>query len=292
MGSVIENEELIKVSEPEVGRVIELDTVFQPTVQNAFVVLNQEIKLVNFTHIWHQYQLKIAVDGGANRLYDHFDDESRELYIPAFIVGDFDSLRPEVGEWYLARGTRILKQETQYATDLGKCLDLVELYYKHADFNSLEIDTYDGLIKLHEELGPSDDVKIQVLLLGAIDGRFDHTVQSISTLLKHSSSTPNTALYFVSNTDLILCIPKGVNYINYRNSAELFHGSNNGLLPLGGQVTLTTHGFKWDVTDWPSSMDTSVSTSNRFVGEHGAVVETDEAFVLNIELDLDKLDKS
>ncbi|CAN0438080.1 unnamed protein product, partial [Ascophyllum nodosum] len=47
--------------------------------------------------------LRICADGGANRLHDSFDADSpgeRERYVPDMIVGDLDSLRPEVAAFY------------------------------------------------------------------------------------------------------------------------------------------------------------------------------------------------
>ena len=50
----------------------------------------------------------IAADGGANFLYETFDNNEEELkhkYKPSYIIGDFDSLRKEVREYYEKLGT-------------------------------------------------------------------------------------------------------------------------------------------------------------------------------------------
>lgn len=263
---------------------IDLDNIFGPIWENCLVILNQKILIPNFKLIWERYDLKICADGGANRLFDYFNDDEREFYIPNYIVGDLDSLREEVGDWYRNKGSILIKQETQYATDLTKALDLVEIHYSY-NLNDLEINEYDGLIELYKTL--NHDKKIQILLIGAIDGRFDHTIQSISTLLKRSLNVPKVLLYFISNTDLVLNIPKGLNFINYSKNDKLYHGSNVGLLPLGGEIILTTNGFKWDVLDWGSSMNSSVSSSNRFVGKNGVLIKNNEPFIMNIELNFE-----
>ena len=52
--------------------------------------------------------LVICADGGSNRLFDCLADTAeREQYLPACIVGDLDSVREEVKEFYVSRGVRL-----------------------------------------------------------------------------------------------------------------------------------------------------------------------------------------
>jgi thiamine pyrophosphokinase len=50
--------------------------------------------------IWNNFEFKICAEGGANRLYDQLNINKRPLYIPDYIVGDLDSIRDEVKEYY------------------------------------------------------------------------------------------------------------------------------------------------------------------------------------------------
>ncbi|KAH3679559.1 hypothetical protein WICMUC_000892 [Wickerhamomyces mucosus] len=289
---VIENEEKIRVQKPQGSNVVNLDIVFNPISphNNALIILNQSISIVNFLKVWEHYRLKICADGGANRLFDFFSkDEDRKNHLPDYIIGDFDSLRDDVKRWYESHGVKTIKQSTQYATDLNKCLDFVEIYYDGM-VNSLAIENindYDGILKLHAQIKRKGS-KIDVLILGGIDGRFDHTIHSISLLLKLSDLNPNLSAFFITFTDLIFLIPKGSNSIEF-NTIQSFHGSNCGLLPLGGPVVLSTSGLKWDVKNWESSIKGAVSSSNRIVGDSRFLINTNDDLVLSIELDYDKI---
>lgn len=279
---------------------ISLAEVFKPaSTQNALIILNQKIELPVFLDLWQQYSLRVCADGGANRLFDYFTTESDRLaHIPDFIIGDLDSLRDDVRQWYAARGCVVIRQSTQYATDLHKCLDLVQVYYaaqqKGLTIRYSELDDVDGLLKLCESLNelPSQTASIQLLLVGAVDGRFDHTVQSIALLFKLRQSKPFLSVFFISATDLLFLVPQSEHspvYVGYDAMESVVHGSNCGLLPVGGEIVLTTKGLKWDVLDWPSSIRGDVSSSNRLVGASGVLIKASDDFIFNIELDHQKL---
>jgi thiamine pyrophosphokinase len=289
--SVVENSETIMVDYPSEAHVVKLDRAFQPCDHSALIILNQEITIpkTQMVQLWNSYGLKLCADGGANKLFAFFQDGERALYLPDFIVGDLDSLKPEVEQWYRAQGVTVIKQTTQYATDMQKCLDFIEIYYdyeqKEMKLDYESINTYDGLIQLHGNV--STHKEAQVLMIGAIDGRFDHTIQSISTLLTRMDTNPELRMFYLTLTDLIFVLPRGSNYLDYKDT--VFHGSNCGLLPLAGETMLSTHGLKWDVKEWSSSLKGSVSSSNRFVGEHGTVIYNNNELIVNIEMDYDKM---
>lgn len=284
--SVIENAETIAVARPVQANVVLLGNCFTPTSHSALILLNQRITVPHaaFINLWGAYDIRLCADGGANWLFHFFDEEERGKYKPDYIIGDLDSLKPEVAQWYKEHGVKVIKQSTQYATDLQKCFQMVEIYFDAVDkgvsLDLASVSDYDGLRILHEHI--TTHTQTQVMLIGAIDGRFDHTIQTISILLKRLKSNPATAIFCLTATDLIFALPRGTSFLDYTHTS--YKGHNCGLLPLAGETALTTEGFKWDVIDWPSSLKGSVSSSNRFVGETGAIVHADNDLIVNIEM--------
>jgi thiamine pyrophosphokinase len=49
--------------------------------------------------LWNNFDFKICCDGGANRLFDGFIDD-KELFIPDMVIGDLDSIRVDVKDYY------------------------------------------------------------------------------------------------------------------------------------------------------------------------------------------------
>lgn len=101
----------------------------------ALVVLNtkgdSESKQL-LRHLWARAVLRVCADGGANRLYDSFNkddntaDSCRARFVPDVIVGDLDSLRPEVEEFYKGMGTEVKRHVDQDYNDFEKCLLEIE----------------------------------------------------------------------------------------------------------------------------------------------------------------------
>lgn len=68
---------------------------------NHLVILNSDSFCPKLTtSMWSKCEIKVCADGGANRLYDSLQEEMRSEYIPQYIIGDLDSLRTEVKEFY------------------------------------------------------------------------------------------------------------------------------------------------------------------------------------------------
>ncbi|KAA8495924.1 Thiamine pyrophosphokinase 3 [Porphyridium purpureum] len=220
-----------------------------------------------FVRLWGRAHVRICADGGANRLYDGCSDDQnarRHAYVPSYIVGDLDSLRPEVLSYYSCRGTQIQEDRDQHSNDLMKGIRLAVQQLRHTSQET--------------SLPDADEKSLPAMvLLGCDGGRFDHVLAALSEM--HSLEYPGT-LYMLSSSSWTTVLTPGMHQIELDLSCE---GATCGLIPLAGACeSVTTSGLQWNLNGHRLELGKFVSTSNRAL-ESTVHVETSGFLVWTVE---------
>lgn len=265
---------------------------------HVLLILNQQINIHPhlFNNIWNSSTLRICADGGLNRLHDY-----NKSYIPDYVVGDLDSVTEENLKVYSSMGTTVILQSSQYYMDFTKAIAVAKAHLVNKKFLQNLPDTHDSLEKyVDSDDFPQINNKIKFLILGGVGGRFDQTMQIISQVYQNTIDNNNFefALLNSEHNELIHLLDKGVNFINYPKLEENIeietfgeitvkskpNMRNVGILPILNPAIINTHGLKWDVQNWSTSVITKMSSSNLQVAQEGFIIETDQPIIINFEL--------
>ncbi|GLC37917.1 hypothetical protein PLESTB_001502700 [Pleodorina starrii] len=165
----------------------------------------------------------------------------RLAYLPDVVLGDLDSLRPDVRQYYVQHGVPFMDMSyDQDTNDLTKAISLIEERFIRPDPD------------------PNPD-RHQILVLGALGGRLDHTLANLNVL--HMFPRLNVTLWGDGN--LVRLVRPGRALIR---PDERFEGPTCGLIPIAGPVTATSAGLKWNVAATQLRVGGLVSSSNLLTG--------------------------
>ena len=107
--------------------------------EDELLILNYHLPAVT-PHLLRHTRRCFCADGGANRLYDELPGmfparaaaDVRASHVPDAIVGDLDSVRPDVLAYYRARGCRAVDlSHDQDTTDLRKAVTAMVAETEH-----------------------------------------------------------------------------------------------------------------------------------------------------------------
>jgi len=219
----------------------------QPATPYAVLILNQPINQNALNAVIQKASLLVCADAGADRLfhYDQLDTrKDLERRLPDAIVGDLDSLTPEVEEHYRARGVPIERDPDQYSTDFTKCLQWIRRY---------------SVQHLH-------DAGLDVVVLGGLGGRVDQGFSQIHHLYMamNNVSLLKGRIYLLSEQSLSFVLVNDHNIIHVEPG---YFEENVGIIPVLGRAYISTKGLEWDVDQWPTEFGGQMSTSNHIRSE-------------------------
>jgi thiamine pyrophosphokinase len=177
---------------------------------------------------------------------------NREIYLPDQIIGDFDSIRPEVFEYYKNKNVKELQRLDTDTTDLEKCL-----------YVSLE------KISTFETDGEDLRKKYSIIFLGASGGRIDHTFSVFSQVFKYLLKYPDVRekaeFILLSKSSCSVYLKSGLNVILTSNFLENKH-QGYSLIPVDGEAYIEVS----DDTDYKFSKEVKFSESLFFRKNHEA----------------------
>jgi len=218
------------------------------------IYLNRPFDLETLRSLHKISSFTFMADGAANRFHDKFVSQTSngDEIVPHALVGDFDSIRKDVMEYYKEKNVEVIHDKSQDDTDLEKCLRQLQ--------NKLLDEQSDNKDKFH-----------RILITGGFGGRMDHTLNNIHILHKFAekfSKNLNMSLHLIDNNSIGTCILPGKT--KYIRSKLFEQDAGCGMFPLlGEQAKVATKGLKWDLgQDAPAlSFKKFVSSSNEMVGE-------------------------
>ncbi|KAI6007978.1 thiamine pyrophosphokinase [Pisolithus marmoratus] len=217
-----------------------------PPAARGLIILNQPFSRNLLDILWKACSWHCCADGGANPLYDLLPDDLRCWwtrhdcrYVPDLVKGDLDSLRADVWDYYMSKGVSVVQDHDQNSTDLMKCVQSVE------EKEKLESREY------------------EIIILGGLGGRLDHTMHTLSYVYKLRRTRKK--VFVVTDDNISWVLNEGQHCIHIDHNIL---GPTCGLLPIGVDSTiLTTTGLRWNLTVAESPFDGLISTSNHLVPE-------------------------
>ncbi|GKU03373.1 thiamine pyrophosphokinase [Fusarium langsethiae] len=223
----------------------------------ALLILNQPLKNgVNLRKLWKNSSVRVAADGGANRLHklSSFHGKYSNLQL---IIGDLDSLTPTVRDFYSSQPSpaQIIHDADQESTDFSKAVNWIRKEHSGID----------------------------IVALGGIGGRVDQGLSQLHHLYLFQTDPEYASgrVFLLSGSSLTFLLKAGTHQIQVREDGEEdAFGKHVGIIPLKEAANITTKGFEWDVEDWHTEIGGKLSTSNHILPESQVVTVTTDKDVL------------
>ena len=181
-----------------------------------------------YRHLFPSTDLILCADGGANYAF-------AMGIVPSMIVGDLDSIKPEVREYFAAKQVEMRK------------------YPRRKDYSDTQLTL---------SIADSHDVD-EIVLLGTLGKRLDHTLANIFSTLELARQGIKITHYS----------PECVIYLVTKNI--VFRGCQGDLvsvLALSEEVVgVREKGFEYQLEDAVMSLENPYGISNLLIGDEGEV---------------------
>ena len=228
-----------------------------PFLLGACIVLNCPLVAHDIVaNLFAKFQSRICADGGSNIIFDTFPgvvlEPSLSVYMPDAIVGDLDSIRIDVKEFFGKHGVVIQHVMDQDTTDLDKAL------------------------KYFSDSRKSDSTQFVVILgtVGSHEGRIDQFFAVLNSMYLHKASSMR--LISVGNEALMIVLDAGRHLIQVPTSAI---DRSCGVVPMFGAVErVETSGLEWNLDGIGLAFGAVVSTNN-IIREEVVSIHTSHALL-------------
>jgi thiamine pyrophosphokinase len=177
----------------------------------------------------------------------------REIYLPDQVIGDFDSIRSEVFDYYKNKKVKVIQRLDTDTSDLEKCL-----YVSLEKISTFEIEGED----LHKIFS--------IIILGASGGRIDHTFSVFSQVFKYLLKYPDlrekAEFILLSKSSCSVYLKPGLNLIL---TSSLLENRQQGysLIPIDGKAVVKV---SEDSSDFIETREINFSESLFFRKNHEA----------------------
>ncbi|KAJ6225972.1 thiamine pyrophosphokinase 1 [Anaeramoeba flamelloides] len=261
-------------------------------IGNIMIILNYKIPKF-LPALFHDSHLVICADGGANRLYDAVPEHNRVHYTPDVILGDLDSIRPEVRYFYENQGSTIQHFKDQSTNDLLKCMRWVDNWLKSTYGCALVLGEIEKEMKRKLAVNKDDYVKtnffnlskgidygmcsFNMFVMGAMGGRIDHEFANFHAALCFQQHR----IFLFSDGNYTRWLHPGRHLIHINKQTE---GPVCGLIPLASVCrSCSTKGLKWNVENECLEFGKLISTSNEVADNH-VFIENSDPLIWTIQL--------
>ncbi|CAK9291970.1 unnamed protein product [Gordionus sp. m RMFG-2023] len=229
----------------------------------------------------------IALTDGAINIIEKINlklSNNMKPFIPDLIAGDLDSSDIQLLSKFNDLGTNIIKINDQNQTDFTKTIRVIgkilggNLSYLSYGLDDSQI-SFPFNAKINFAKTKNNDIYYEIIVLGGLNGRFDHVIAAINTLYitfrdfidynnkidnHYSKPNPLPLIYLVSPQSIAMLIaPKFIYKIILDTG---FEGEACGLINFAGKCKgIITQGLKWNLNlDDTLEFGKMISTSNSY----------------------------